>query len=85
MKITTATQLANYLQDIRYNQSLSQSKLGDKIGLRQGTISNFEQNPDSTKLDTLFKILSALELELEITPRSNFHCQSYTLQSIKVS
>ncbi len=70
MKITTATQLANYLQDIRHNQGLSQSKVGDKIGLRQGTVSNFEQNPDSTKLDTLFKLLSALELELEITPRN---------------
>ncbi len=70
MKITTATQLANYLQDIRHNQGLSQSKVGDKIGLRQGTVSNFEKNPDSTKLDTLFKLLSALELELEITPRN---------------
>ncbi len=70
MKITTAKQLANYLQDIRHNQGLSQSKVGDKIGLRQGTVSNFEQNPDNTKLGTLFKLLSALELELEITPRN---------------
>lgn len=71
MKVTTAKQLANYLQDIRHSQGLSQSKIGEKIGLRQGTISNFEQNPESTKLDTLFKLLSALELEIEIKPRNS--------------
>ncbi|MEI8633525.1 helix-turn-helix domain-containing protein [Vibrio sp. PP-XX7] len=70
MKVTTAKQLANYLQDIRHNQGLSQSKIGEKIGLRQGTVSNFEQNPESTKLDTLFKLLSALELEIELKPRN---------------
>lgn len=31
MKITTAKQLANYLQDIRHSQGVSQSKIGDKI------------------------------------------------------
>jgi HTH-type transcriptional regulator/antitoxin HipB len=69
MKVTTTKQLANYLQDTRHNQGLSQSKIAEKIGLRQGTVSNFEQNPASTKLDTLFKLLSALELEIEIKPR----------------
>lgn len=71
MKVTTAKQLANYLQDIRQSQGLSQSKIGEKIGLRQGTVSNFEQNPESTKLESLFKLLSALELEIEIKPRNS--------------
>lgn len=71
MKVTTAKQLANYLQDIRHSQGLSQSKIGEKIGLRQGTVSNFEQNPESTKLESLFKLLSALELEIEIKPRNS--------------
>jgi HTH-type transcriptional regulator / antitoxin HipB len=70
MKVTTTKQLANYLQDTRHNQGISQSKIAEKIGLRQGTVSNFEQNPASTKLDTLFKLLSALELEIEIKPRN---------------
>ncbi|MBY6108283.1 helix-turn-helix domain-containing protein [Ferrimonas balearica] len=70
MKITTTGQLAAYLQDIRQSKGLSQAKVGEKIGVRQGTVSNFEQNPASTKLDTLFKLLSALELEVEIKPRN---------------
>ncbi|WP_028116416.1 type II toxin-antitoxin system antitoxin HipB [Ferrimonas senticii] len=70
MKITTAKQLASYLQDCRQQQSASQAHLAKKVGVRQGTISNFEQNPNSTKLETLFKLLSALELELEVQPRN---------------
>lgn len=69
MKITTSKQLSAYIQDIRQSQGLSQAKIGEKIGLRQGTVSNFEQNPDSSKLATLFKLLSALELEIELKPR----------------
>ncbi|MFK7684452.1 hypothetical protein ACI7MJ_12320 [Aeromonas caviae] len=39
--------------------------------MRQDTVSNFELNPESTKLDTLFKILAALELSLDIKPRTD--------------
>ena len=42
-----------------------------KVGIRQDTVSSFERNADATKLETLFKILSALELELVIQPRNS--------------
>ncbi|WP_028773480.1 helix-turn-helix domain-containing protein [Shewanella waksmanii] len=70
MKVTNSKQLAVYLKDARLNMQLSQSKVGKKVGIRQDTVSNFEQNPDSTKLETLFKILSALNLELDIKVRN---------------
>ncbi|TKB47984.1 helix-turn-helix domain-containing protein [Ferrimonas sediminicola] len=69
MKITTPEQLSSFLRDTRSNKNLSQGKVGSKVGIRQTTVSNFEQNPSSSKLDTVFKILSALELELEVRPR----------------
>ncbi|UYA62625.1 HipB protein [Pectobacterium sp. F1-1] len=40
------------------------------MGIRQDTISSFEQHPDSTKLEIFFKILSALNLELTVTLRN---------------
>jgi len=40
------------------------------VGIRQDTVSSFELNPESTKLETLFKILAALELSLDIQPRN---------------
>ena len=64
-------QLSACLKDARRLQKLSQGKVADKVGLRQDTVSNFEINPESTKLDTLFKILAALELSLDIKPRTD--------------
>ncbi|MGL5390684.1 MAG: helix-turn-helix domain-containing protein [Shewanella sp.] len=71
MKITTAKQLSNYLKDTRQSLKLSQSKVASKVGIRQDTVSSFEQNPDSTKLETLFKLLSSLNLELEVRQRGS--------------
>ncbi|WP_351010355.1 helix-turn-helix domain-containing protein [Shewanella sp. S1-58-MNA-CIBAN-0166] len=70
MKVTNAKQLSAYLKDARLNEQLSQSKVASKVGIRQDTVSSFELNPDSTKLETLFKILSALNLELDIKVRN---------------
>ncbi|GIU43843.1 transcriptional regulator [Shewanella sairae] len=71
MKVTNSKQLSAYLKDARLNMKLSQSKVASKVGIRQDTVSSFEQNPDSTKLETLFKILSALNLELDIKVRNS--------------
>jgi HTH-type transcriptional regulator/antitoxin HipB len=70
MKVTNAKQLSAYLKDARLNAQLSQSKVASKVGIRQDTVSSFELSPDSTKLETLFKILSALNLELDIKVRN---------------
>jgi HTH-type transcriptional regulator / antitoxin HipB len=70
MKVTNAKQLSTYLKDARLNAQLSQSKVASKVGIRQDTVSSFELHPDSTKLETLFKILSALNLELDIKVRN---------------
>jgi len=39
------------------------------VGMKQTTVSGFEQNPDTSKLETLFRLLSALDLELHVVPR----------------
>lgn len=71
MKVTSAKQLSACIKDARLLQKQSQGKVADKVGIRQDTVSNFELNPESTKLDTLFKILAALELSLDIKPRTD--------------
>ncbi|HKS33649.1 MAG TPA: type II toxin-antitoxin system antitoxin HipB [Enterobacteriaceae bacterium] len=70
MKVTNSKQLSSYLKDVRITQKLSQGKVANKVGIRQDTVSSFEQHPDSTRLETFFKILSALNLELTVTPRN---------------
>ncbi|EFB70683.1 DNA-binding helix-turn-helix protein [Providencia rustigianii DSM 4541] len=70
MKVTNTRQLSAYMKDVRETNKLSQSKVASKVGIRQDTVSSFELSPDSTKLETFFKILSALNLELDIKPRN---------------
>lgn len=71
MKITDPKTLSSYLRDERKRRGLSQAKVGDLVGLRQGTVSKFESMPDKMQLDTLFRLLSALELELSVHPRGS--------------
>lgn len=51
------------------------------MGIKQTTVSAFENTPESTKLDTLFKLLAALDFELHVQPRnSNAETQSSNQQ-----
>ncbi len=70
MKISTTKQLSAYLKDIRLDNGLSQTDVAKKVGIRQDTVSSFELRPDSIKMETFFKLLSALELDFEITSRN---------------
>jgi HTH-type transcriptional regulator/antitoxin HipB len=54
----------------RKKMQLSQSKLGERINLRQATISALEAGTADAKLSTLTDVLAALGLELVVRPRS---------------
>ena len=51
---------------MRKKRNLSQSTIGELVGLKQQTISAFENNPCGTKLESLFRILSAMGADIEI-------------------
>lgn len=70
MKVTSPQQLSAILRDVRLNQKLSQQAVADQIGILQNTVSSFERSAEKTKLETFFRILSALDLELEVRPRN---------------
>lgn len=63
-------QLGSVIQRARKLQKLSQRELGEKAGLWQETISKIETGHSDTKLETLLAVLSALDLELQVAPRS---------------
>jgi HTH-type transcriptional regulator/antitoxin HipB len=62
--ITTPPQLGRVLEGCRKQQGVTQSQLGAKVGLLQKAISAFETDPSRTSVARLFRLLSALELEL---------------------
>lgn len=67
--LRTPKQLGSELRRSRKGKSLTQAELSGQIGKRQATISSLESVGNGT-LETLFAVLSALDLELSIRPRS---------------
>lgn len=66
MIINTPKSLAAFVKDSRKQKGLSQSDVASRVGLRQATISEFENNPDRTSIETIFKILASMKLELHL-------------------
>lgn len=64
------TQIGNAIRRARKKRGLSQQALADQTGLRQATISQIEQGDVLAGVETLLIILAALDLELQIGPRS---------------
>ncbi|UTV27220.1 type II toxin-antitoxin system antitoxin HipB [Photobacterium atrarenae] len=62
-------QLANYLKLLRTRKHLTQAQVAKRVGIKQSTLSSFETNPETTRLQTFFKIIQALELNLEVHER----------------
>jgi HTH-type transcriptional regulator / antitoxin HipB len=62
----TPAQLGPVLRSIRIERGLTQTEAGAKVGLKQSTVSAIESNSARTSVDTLYKLLSALELELVV-------------------
>lgn len=63
-------QLGAALRRERRHQGLTQAQLGEKVRMRQATISSVESGDNDTQLDTIFRILSALDLELVVRTRT---------------
>lgn len=67
----TTQQLAMILQGCRKQAGLTQRQAASKVGMLPKTVSSFETNPDSRSIASLFKLLSALELEMVLQPKQS--------------
>lgn len=71
MKVTSPASLASAVKDQRKLSKQTQTYTAGLIGIKQTTVSDFENRPESTKLETLFRILSALDLELHVVKKGD--------------
>jgi len=67
--VRTTQQLALILQGCRKETGASQKQTASKVGLLPKTISALETNPDTSSIVSLFKLLSALGLEMVLQPK----------------
>ena len=65
----TPLQLGNSIRERRRELRLTQEQLAEKVGVRQRTISDVE-SAGAARVDTLLRMLVALDLELLVRPRT---------------
>ena len=65
----TAKQIGAIVRRARRNAGLTQTELGNKIGMRQATVSKLENGEPATRLSTLLDALTVLGLEIIIDTR----------------
>ena len=65
----TPMQLGKVLRGQRKTINASQRDVGAAVGLLPKTISKLELDPETATLESLFKLLSALQLELVVRSR----------------
>ena len=64
------TDITQALKGARQGKGLSQRALGARVGLPQAHISKIENGATDIRLSTLIELARALDLEVELIPRS---------------
>lgn len=70
-RITSAKLLAHEIREKRRLANMTQQDVADRIGIKQATVSAFENHPENCKIETLFNILSSLGLEITLSKRTD--------------
>jgi HTH-type transcriptional regulator/antitoxin HipB len=68
--VYTPQQLGEAIRVRRKRLGLTQAAAGSVVGLRPKTISALETEPERSSVRTLFRILSALGLEIVLRPKA---------------
>lgn len=67
--ITSPETLGKVLRHYRKKLGLSQSQAGSRFNLPQKTVSNIESGLSGVRVDTIFRYMSALGLEMQLDLR----------------
>lgn len=59
------------IKQTRQAKGLTQKELGEKLGIKQATISMFEKDKTNIKISTLRKIARALDVDIRILTKGN--------------
>jgi HTH-type transcriptional regulator / antitoxin HipB len=70
-RIYSPKSLGSAIKRQRKAKKLSQHEAGAAFRLDQTTISSIEQGAPGTRLETIFRILAALDLDIIIKPRKD--------------
>ncbi len=69
--ITSPKVLGRVLRKNRKELGLTQSQIGSKFNIRQASISIIESGSGGVSIDTVFRLMSALNLEMSLQSRES--------------
>lgn len=64
--VLTTAQLALHLRSLRKGRGLTQTALGEKLGLNQARVGKIERDPGSVSVRQLMQLLALLEVRLSL-------------------
>lgn len=64
--VDTPTDFASRLRALRIERNLSQAELGNRVGVGQSAISQFEMGEKTPRLETLLKLALALDVSTSL-------------------
>lgn len=67
--IRSAEQLGTLIREERIRRNLTQQELANLTGTGQKTISRIENGHEGVTLETVFKLLAILQLQIRFSPR----------------
>ena len=67
-KATSPKVLGQILKSTRSQKGLTQDQAGNRVGITQAMVSRIERGESNARIDTLFRLMSALELEVAVKP-----------------
>jgi len=68
-RIAIPQQLTSLVRSIRKERQITQQQLGERLGLSQRTVSQFEAHPEKASFERVLQALSALEIDLVLKER----------------
>lgn len=66
-----ANQLKLHLRSLRQAKGLTQSRLGELVGLPQSRIAEFEADPGVARIDLLFRVATALGVQVVLRDKAD--------------
>jgi len=68
-RIAIANQLSKLLKSFRKQSGMTQRELGQKLGISQRSVAQFEAHPEKARFERVLLVLSALDVDLVLRER----------------
>lgn len=70
--VQTSAQLSVHIKSLRKARGLTQTALGQRLGVKQVRMADIEANPGAVSLDQLMQVLHALDARLQLVDTHSY-------------